>query len=123
MILHRSGRFVLLLILFLVNCGGPDTPESRRSAMCKDDAHGRIEAFSIAEQAVTKGLKAPATASFPSWNSDGIFSLWTGECNFSVIGYVDAQNSFGAKLRTNFVVQMTYLPDVDKWRLVKLEVK
>jgi hypothetical protein len=115
--------YIFLIMVLLAGCGGPETPETRRATMCKQDAHGRIEAFSMVVQIVTQRLKAPATASFPSWNSEDVSSLWTGECNFSVVGYVDSQNSFGAKLRTNFVAQLTYVPDVDKWRLVKLDIK
>jgi hypothetical protein len=68
----------------------------------------------MAEQIVTERLKAPAAANFPSWNAPGVYSLWTGGCNFSVIAFVDAQNEFAANIRTHFTVKLTYLFDIDK---------
>jgi hypothetical protein len=59
-----------------------------------------------AMKAVKARLKAPATADFPSC---GEFQVRANPARTEifVIGYVDAQNSFGAKLRNNFVVKFT----------------
>lgn len=49
------------------------------------------------ENAVEERLKAPATADFGGWVRTNNYNQ-----TFTVTGYVDAQNSFGAKIRTQF---------------------
>lgn len=49
---------------------------------------------------VTAQLKAPSTADFP-WRSD-VNVVKTGELTYSVVAFVDAENSFGANVRTTF---------------------
>lgn len=66
----------------------------------------RIEAMSAAESFAKDRLKAPATARFPS-NSD--FRTEMLSCGtWRVTSYVDAQNSFGAAIRTYYVTVMNY---------------
>lgn len=67
----------------------------------------KISACVHAEHAVKQRLKAPSTATFPS--------CWRYEVRASpdmktvfVKGYVDAQNSFGAMLRSTFVVKLKH---------------
>ena len=63
------------------------------------------EIWVIAKNEVKDNLKSPSTASFCSQSSATITKsgkTWT------VIGYVDAQNSFGAEVRTNFKVVITF---------------
>ena len=55
-------------------------------------------------------LKAPATASFPNIDQINVKTVkrlrlegGADEIHFNVTGFVDAQNSFGAKLRNSFV--------------------
>ena len=67
--------------------------------------HDRYDAITIAEKIVKGELKAPSTAEFCS-NSE-----YTVSCvgnTWTVKGYVDAQNSFGATLRSNFTVKFTF---------------
>jgi len=59
-------------------------------------------AWTVAEREVKGRLKAPSSAKFPTYNHATITK--SGD-NFVVLGYVDADNSFGAKLRTNFTVE------------------
>lgn len=44
-------------------------------------------------------LKSPSTADFP-WGPDKVVDI--GEDRFMVLGHVDAQNGFGAMIRSNF---------------------
>ena len=75
-------------------------------------------AFVISQEFVKKHLKAPATASFP-WgtNSDGVSVVERGRCEYTVNAYVDAENSFGAKLRTQYRADVTYMPEGNSWQL------
>jgi hypothetical protein len=69
---------------------------------CKDN----IAAFVMAQEFVSRQLKAPGSAEYP-WFSDPLVSVANlGGCRFVVSGYVDAENSFGAKLRSRFVVEL-----------------
>ena len=82
----------------------------------------RIGAFVMAQEFVKKALKAPSTAQFPLINADGVSSIPTttpdGKCAFSVVTYVDAQNSFGAMIREKYAV--TVSPDGNgTWTLVE----
>lgn len=59
-------------------------------------------AWAIAEQEIKGILKSPTTAKFPIYNNATITKSGN---KFKVIGYVDADNSFGAKLRKPFTVE------------------
>jgi hypothetical protein len=54
----------------------------------------------LCEDAVKARLKAPGTAAFPFGHATNVAVL--GNNRYRLRSYVDAQNSFGAKLRTNF---------------------
>ena len=57
-------------------------------------------AITLAQELVKKELKSPSTAKFP-WSFSEYTVSRSGE-NWIVKGYVDAQNSFGAMIRSNF---------------------
>lgn len=65
-------------------------------------------AYDACKDAVSQQLKAPGSADFQG--STSVDYRTTGGDNIIVIGYVDAENSFGAKLRTDF----TCTTSVDK---------
>lgn len=77
-------------------------------------------AYPASKDEVRARLKAPSTASFP-WTP--IVSQHIGDCKFQVLAYVDAQNGFGAMIRSNYVATLTYDPAAERWRVtsVKLE--
>lgn len=81
-------------------------------------------AFVMANEFVKRELKAPATAVFPSITDSGVLVTRTPsrtgkQCAFRVLTFVDAQNSFGAQLRSGFVVQVA--PDDQSGREWTLE--
>lgn len=64
-----------------------------------------IDAIVAAEQAVREQLKSPSTAKFSTQSKTTITSdgdTWTVE------GWVEAQNSFGATVRNNYTVVITF---------------
>lgn len=66
----------------------------------------RISAFVMSQEFVRRELKSPKTAEFP-YISDATVTVTPGKkCRFSVASYVDAQNSFGALIRTNYTVDV-----------------
>ena len=62
-------------------------------------------AYSIAQDKVREVLKAPATADFADY---GEYSIRRNGDTFYIDSYVDAENSFGAKLRKNFSVTVVF---------------
>lgn len=72
-------------------------------------------AFIMSRNFVKKALAAPGTADFPGFTDDGVSASQVGRCKFRVSAYVDAQNSFGAMLRTRYTIDMEYLPDSNAW--------
>ena len=76
----------------------------------------RIHAYNISQQFVAQQLKSPSTAEFPSVREVTIVT--TGRCGFTISGYVDAQNSFGATLGTHYVGTVSRPErNADSWRL------
>lgn len=67
--------------------------------------HDKFDAFVIAENAVKEKLKSPSTAQFCTTTEATIGrngNTWT------VKGWVDAQNGYGATVRANFAVTFTF---------------
>lgn len=71
------------------------------SSQVTDDEKGF--AWAAAEQEVKARLKSPSTAKFPTYNSATITKNGN---KYKISGYVDAENSFGAKVRVTFTVNI-----------------
>lgn len=95
----------------------PDTFSSVNTT--NSSRHTDSEAWSCAKSIVRENLKSPSTADFCSFTQSQITHLGNGE--YMVTGWVDAQNSFGAKIRENFVVTYTATPKGYKDGLVVFE--
>ena len=125
------GCTVLSGLLFLgLIIGTCRNSEQRYTAAPKvtansESAPTKIDAWVMAQDFVTDNLKAPSTASFGKF--------WGGEYQdpeeqvyviglnkYKVKGWVDAENAFGANIRTNFLCILQYLGD-DRWRCEKIE--
>lgn len=71
----------------------------------------KTHAWTMAKQFIKQRLKAPSTADFGSmWNGtyqdpDDCVSR-TASNTYMAVGWVDSQNSFGAMIRTTFVVKL-----------------
>lgn len=67
----------------------------------------KVACWTLAKSAVKNKLKSPSSAKFPfSYSSSGV-SIQSSGTNYKVTAYVEADNSFGAKIKTNFVVKLT----------------
>lgn len=70
--------------------------------------------FYIAKEEVKNKLKSPSTAKFPlTANSSGV-TITKSKDIVTVTGYVDAENSFNATIRSSFVVKIGFIDD-DKY--------
>jgi hypothetical protein len=89
------------------------TPAQKQAQL---DESTRSDAKWKCKEFVEKTLKAPSTADFQNYNN--FSASGTGEGPFQVSGYVDAQNSFGAKIRTQFTCELR--KPGGNWQLVNL---
>ncbi|MBE6380068.1 MAG: hypothetical protein E7047_03980 [Lentisphaerae bacterium] len=92
--------FIAIMVFFMVRC---------------DTAPNNAEAWYIAKQFAKKDLKTPATADFPALHADGVTVTDLGDGQYSVSGYVDVENSFGAKVRQHFIVEVQKRQKGDTW--------
>lgn len=116
------GLAVVIFVVVRLAAGLPEpqlTPEQQaeraaamQAARCSDTG----TAYMMAQEAVSARLRAPSTARFPGMFRDGVSVRRTGECGFVVTGYVDAQNGFGAQIRSQFIVTLRGpTGDEDTW--------
>jgi len=71
----------------------------------------------MCEQFIEERLLSPSSAEFP-WASDYAIA-GTGN-SYTVRGYVDAENAFGASLRRNWTCSLQHNPTEDSWTLIAL---
>ena len=67
------------------------------------------DAWICAQDIVNSNLKVPSTANFCTYPSADI--TWDGGSDYTVSGYVDAENAFGSMVRTYFTVTLTLTED------------
>ncbi|PJZ87450.1 hypothetical protein [Leptospira levettii] len=81
-------------------------------------------AKSMCQEFIKKSLKSPKSAEFSSITETRIIELEKGPENytFQVTGYVDAQNSFGAQIRTNYICKIGSSKGTDNWQLIDLKM-
>lgn len=84
---------------------GREVTERQTRELCAKDA--RYDAIAQAKDAVLANLKSPSSADF---GAERIVAVQDG-CNWTVTGQVDAQNAFGAKLRSPFKVKLHRVSD------------
>lgn len=80
----------------------PSTSSTNDGYIAKDR---EIDAWVCAQDIVENNLKAPSTAKFCKYPDATVTYL--GGADYMIFGWVDAENGYGAKLRTNFVVTLT----------------
>ncbi len=106
---------VFFVIIIVSLSGGDDTPKPEQTTASDTQAH------IMSENYVEKVLKSPATADFPSYDYNH-FDL--GNNQHKVVSYVDSQNGFGAMVRSEWSVILTYnggdWANINNWTLNEL---
>ncbi len=72
-------------------------------------------AFFASHQFIEAQLKAPSTAKFSGTRHYGSGAKRISQCSFWVFGFVDAQNSFGATIRSRWSLTATFNPAAEYW--------
>lgn len=93
-----------------------DSRQAKIAAKCSDE--GMF--FVMSQKFVRQALKAPSTASFPSAPGQVVR---TANCRYVVTAHVDAQNSFGATIRSIWGVDLEYLPASDQYQAHHVSVE
>jgi len=100
----RAGRFgrwtaaaVCVTALFLSATAG--------TAFAKGSKFG---AWDVCSQFVVDRLKAPSTSDIAEYGDKGT-SVTKVAKTYTVIAHVDAENSFGAQIRTDYICSVRYL--------------
>ena len=75
----------------------------------KNDKVSDYLVWSYTQDIVKESLKSPSSADFPSFSEAFILNV-EGD-DYRVTSYVDAKNSFGVKVRNDFVVTLTVTKD------------
>ena len=104
--LKRNGKIVLgIIAAFFIILISSQVTENILNSMDRNN-HGAssakvdtIEAFTLCKMYIENKLLSPTSASFCSY-SDA--SIQASGNNVGIIGWVDAQNAFGAQLRKKF---------------------
>jgi hypothetical protein len=115
------GCAVVLLLMFggcVVLMMLPESEERKRERALND---GQVNTVVLCENAMTQRLRAPGSADYPFGHVSTVTRA--GQNRFQLVSYVDAQNAFGAKLRTRFrcVVQGSG-DDLKNYKVVELTV-
>lgn len=128
---NRGKTLKILLVCLIVWIGIMAVlfsliPESKNNNTSKEKAltfsGTRTEAIIMSQQFVKQRLKTPKVAEFQ--NAAGAISLPhdRNPHRFTVLSYVDSQNSFGAMIRTRYRCDLEYQPSDDKWKLIDLRI-
>ena len=114
----RSGCIAFLALVILIACavicalgqGGSST----RSTRTPKPGHNEIDARTMCAEFVKDRLKSPSTAKFDYRSETAVHH---GKGRYTVTGAVDAQNAFGATIRTQYICELHYDSTTDKWYL------
>ncbi len=100
--------------------------EEQKEKQKEDERNKKSTIIATTQEVVKKNLKCPSTAKFP-WGFDEYTITESKSENkdrviYNIAGYVDAENSFGAKLRNNFIVKLECTKDLSKYRTLDVSI-
>lgn len=105
----------MIVLAFAILAGCASKP------VCEDE----IMAFVMSQNFIRDQLKSPSSAQFPNITDKDVLVTAAkedgGKCSFTVMTPVDSQNSFGAMLRSRFVVKLA--PNDERgssWHLISI---
>jgi hypothetical protein len=110
------------IVTGLVWIGHVNTPDeaTRRVQLCENSDLNKRHAYTMAKEFVIKQLRAPSTAVFPGFNNEGVKADSIDTCKFRIVGFVDAQNGFGAQIRSTYSMDLSYEPGTNSWKASNL---
>ncbi len=112
------GVMLVSVLALLAGCGDGLSKEQRAQKDCEDGT----SAYLISKDFVIDRLKAPKTAEFPGSRDPGVKTKYLGECTHEVWAYVDAQNAYGALVRTQYYAKVKNSKGSENWNLVDIQM-
>ncbi len=111
------GMFIGIILFVWVSLfsSPPETPAENARKQERDKP---TEAFSMAQVMIEDLLKAPSTADFAPFDYDSVQRI--NLTTWKVKTYVDAENSFGAKLRTWVEVTLEEDAPSQRWKCLDI---
>jgi len=106
---------ILLITIVLLSSCTKKSPEEIAKENCEDD----IAAYVFSTMEIKKKIKSPSTIDIPLYDKH----VYAGDCNHYFTGSFDAQNSFGATVRTRYAVKVQYNSKTDWYVLKELAFK
>jgi uncharacterized membrane protein len=98
-----STILIIILVIFVLYVVNLVTSDNSNTSNNKRTYISEIEAKVVAEGQIETVLKSPSTAKFSGARDTKYKSIKNG---YTVSGYVDSQNSFGATLRSNYSIDI-----------------
>lgn len=83
----------------------------------RDPCTDKFGAYFAGQEFVKRKLKSPSSADFPHTGDKDVYITIMDECEFHIRGYVDANNAFGVKVRTNYSMLIEYSRANRSWHL------
>ena len=103
--------FIVIFAIFLIANSKPKETDLRTSLIY------------ASWTAVENNLKSPKSAEFPPSSDDSYNVLETNAKNiYYVKGHVDADNSFGVKIRSKYVVKLQYDPEKKQYKVLQINI-
>jgi hypothetical protein len=118
---RRHGIIGTVVVVLLVgwcsiySASNDDRSGNKTSSRAERECNDEIAAFVGTQEFVSKSLRSPSTAEFPSIADDNVSVTPLGNCAYQIIAYVDAENGFGATIRTYYTAIMEYRKSSDAW--------
>lgn len=108
---------IIVVIGALLASRLPDPTKADNPSTSTSPSHSTVGAWTVCTDAVRDRLRAPRTAKFPWGYDDKVTHL--GEGKYHARAYVDAQNAFGAMVRTDFECTVQWITG-NRWRIEEL---
>lgn len=97
----RRAFPAVVAVAVLAGCGGSGGDEAGAIVYC--------------HQFVERELRSPSSADFPSFTDHKVVA--TGDMQWRVSAWVDAENAFGAVLRVDWSCEISYNESAETWTL------
>lgn len=108
-----------LLVASLSGCIESESHSEKMARTCGTPA----QAYQQSTAVVSQHLRAPSTAEFPGSVMDRTVEYDViDECTTVIRAHVDAQNGFGAMIRSNYTVTISYSRASDSWSYTGLTI-
>lgn len=105
--------YVILVIIGVIilgivyKCNGKNNePKAKTEKVYGNTNSDKILAFNLATNKLEKLLKSPSSAEFPSIREKVSHVSFIGNGKYQINSWVDATNSFGATVRTNWSAEV-----------------